>query len=119
VSRGVTLAALENLAQREIRHRPENRLSVIRHYHSVIEQIVLAVKMSERVRDHGGNLGSAQKTFTHSLIEIPFDLAVEVAMDRLRRVFWTSWLEAGAVFRRGPAQIATGLPLAVNRQDEM
>ncbi len=50
---------------------------MVRHHDPVIEQIVLTVKMSERVRHHVRDLGMTQVTFARALVEVTLNLAAE------------------------------------------
>ena len=82
--RGVTLPALEDFTQSEIWPWPQHKVNVVRHHDPVIEQIVLTVKMSERVRHHVRDLGMTQVTFARALVEVTLNLAAEFTMDFLR-----------------------------------
>ena len=54
---------------------------MIRHHDPVIQQVLFAVKMPERIRHHVRDFRPAQVTFAHALVEIPLHLAAQLAMN--------------------------------------
>ena len=56
---------------------------MIRHHHPIVEQILLAVKMSEGAGNRVRNFGAAQMTFADAVVEITFNFALEFTMNFL------------------------------------
>ena len=56
-------------------------MNMVGHHHPVIQQILFAMKVPQRPGYHVRDLRSAQMAGTDILIEIPFQLSAEIAMN--------------------------------------
>jgi hypothetical protein len=81
LSRSVAFATFEDLAQREVWHRPQDDMDVVGHDNPIIQQILFVVKMPERLGDHVRDFRPAQMTFAHAAVEVTLHLAAQFAMD--------------------------------------
>ena len=85
LARGVAFPTFQNLAQGEVRHWPEDQVDVVGHHDPVVQQIVVTMKVTERLGDHIGDVWPAQMTCTSTLIEMAFNLAAVFTVDFAER----------------------------------
>lgn len=70
-------SALQNRAQCEIGKPVNYQVDMVRHDHPIMENILLIVKMLERLRDDGGNLGLTQMATSQTLIKMFLNLSLQ------------------------------------------
>lgn len=63
-------------------------MHMIRHHHPIIQHILFAIKMPERIGNHICNLRLLKMALTRSLIQITFNFAAQFSMDFSRRFCW-------------------------------
>jgi hypothetical protein len=87
----------ENLTQRVVWRRPQNQMHMVGHYYPFIENVLLFVKMKQSLHSYLRYFRTSQKAIAGATVQIPLDLAPEVAVN-----FFPSF--RFSIRRRKPAQ---------------